>query len=147
MDTTELKIIALCCNWCSYPAADLAGIARIQYPCSVRIIRVMCSGMVHPEMVLHALDHGADGVMLIGCHLGECHYQDGNHKALARMEILEELLTDCGYSKDQVQLIWVSANEANAFVDAVYEMNERLLELKESTSPGTVAKNEKQHAQ
>ncbi len=126
----DVKIIAFCCNWCSYAAADLAGISRIQYPCSVRIIRVMCSGMVHPDMILHALNQGADGVMLIGCHLGECHYQDGNHKALARMEILEEILTDLGYKKEQLQTTWVSANEPNMLVDAVYDMNERLLELK-----------------
>ena len=126
----DVKIIAFCCNWCSYAAADLAGISRIQYPCSVRIIRVMCSGMVHPDMILHALNQGADGVMLIGCHLGECHYQDGNHKALARMEILEEILPDLGYKKEQLQTTWVSANEPNMLVDAVYDMNERLLELK-----------------
>ena len=126
----DVKIIAFCCNWCSYAAADLAGISRIQYPCSVRIIRVMCSGMVHPDMILHALNQGADGVMLIGCHFGECHYQDGNHKALARMEILEEILTDLGYQKEQLQTTWVSANEPNMLVDAVYDMNERLLELR-----------------
>lgn len=132
---SDIKIIAFCCNWCSYAAADLAGISRIQYPCSVRIIRVMCSGMVHPDMILHALNQGADGVMLIGCHLGECHYQDGNYKALARMEILEEILADLGYQKEQLQTTWLSANEPNMLVDAVYDMNERLLELK-----GTVGK-------
>ncbi|MBM9514288.1 hydrogenase iron-sulfur subunit [Desulfogranum marinum] len=132
---SDVKIIAFCCNWCSYAAADLAGISRIQYPCSVRIIRVMCSGMVHPDMILHALNQGADGVMLIGCHLGECHYQDGNYKALARMEILEEILADLGYQKEQLQTTWLSANEPNMLVDAVYDMNERLLELK-----GTVGK-------
>lgn len=126
----DVKIIAFCCNWCSYAAADLAGISRIQYPCSVRIIRVMCSGMVHPDMILHALDQGADGVMLIGCHLGECHYQDGNHTALARMEVLEEILTDLGYQKEQLQTTWLSATEPNMLVDAVYDMNERLLELR-----------------
>lgn len=126
----DVKIIAFCCNWCSYAAADLAGISRIQYPCSVRIIRVMCSGMVHPDMILHALDQGADGVMLIGCHLGECHYQDGNHTALARMEVLEEILTDLGYHKEQLQTTWLSATEPNMLVDAVYDMNERLLELR-----------------
>lgn len=127
---SDVKIIAFCCNWCSYAAADLAGISRIQYPCSVRIIRVMCSGMVHPDMILHALEQGADGVMLIGCHFGECHYQDGNQKALARMEILGEILTDLGYQKEQLQTTWLSATEPNILVDAVYDMNERLLELK-----------------
>ena len=86
--------------------------------------------MVHPDMILHALDQGADGVMLIGCHLGECHYQDGNHTALARMEVLEEILTDLGYQKEQLQTTWLSATEPNMLVDAVYDMNERLLELR-----------------
>ena len=92
----EPKIIAFCCNWCSYAAADLAGTARMQYPVSVRIIRMMCSGMVHPELVVEALKMGADAVMILGCRLGECHYQDGNHKALARSGMIIELLDDLG---------------------------------------------------
>lgn len=112
------KIIAFCCNWCSYAAADLAGISRLQYPGSVRIIRVMCSGMVHPEMVLHALDKGAEGVMIIGCHLGECHYINGNELALARAEVITDTLEDMGYEAERFQITWVSSAEPERLAEA-----------------------------
>nr|WP_320012136.1 hydrogenase iron-sulfur subunit [uncultured Desulfobulbus sp.] len=117
MNTTP-KIIAFCCNWCSYAAADLAGISRLQYPGSVRIIRVMCSGMVHPEMVLHALDKGAEGVMIIGCHLGECHYINGNEMALARAEVITDTLEDMGYESERFQITWVSSAEPERLAEA-----------------------------
>ena len=103
----------------------------MQYPCSIRIIRVMCSGMVHPEMVLHALNQGADGVMVTGCNLGECHYQDGNHAMLSRAEVLEEILADFGYEKERFQLVWLSAAEPDRLVEAIYQMHNRLLTLEE----------------
>ena len=112
------KIIAFCCNWCSYAAADLAGISRLQYPGSVRIIRVMCSGMVHPEMVLHALNKGAEGVMIIGCHLGECHYINGNEMALARAEVISDTLEDMGYESERFQITWVSSAEPERLAEA-----------------------------
>ena len=87
----EPKILAFTCNWCAYAAADLAGTARVQYPANLRIIRVMCSGMVHPSLVIEAFECGADGVLLMGCHPGECHYQDGNQKAKARSVVIEEV--------------------------------------------------------
>ena len=124
-------IIAFCCNWCSYAAADLAGISRLQYPGSIRIIRVMCSGMVHPEMVLHALQKGADGVMVIGCHLGECHYISGNEMALARAEIIADTLEDLGWESERFQIAWVSSAEPERLVDAFREMSSRLLALRE----------------
>lgn len=124
-------IIAFCCNWCSYAAADLAGISRLQYPGSIRIIRVMCSGMVHPEMVLHALQKGADGVMVIGCHLGECHYISGNEMALARAEIIADTLEDLGWESERFQIAWVSSAEPERLVDAFREMSNRLLTLRE----------------
>ena len=117
MSTTP-KIIAFCCNWCSYAAADLAGISRLQYPGSVRIIRVMCSGMVHPEMVLHALNKGAEGVMIIGCHLGECHYINGNEMALARAEVISDTLEDLGYESERFQITWVSSAEPEHLAEA-----------------------------
>lgn len=128
----EMRIIAFCCNWCSYSAADLAGISRMHYPASVRIIRVMCSGMVHPEMVVHALDRGADGVMIIGCHLGECHYIRGNEIALARAEVIEETLEDLGYEPERFQLVWVSSAESERLVEAFRQMNDRLVRLSEA---------------
>ena len=121
-----LRIIAFCCNWCSYAAADLAGISRLHYPPSVRIIRVMCSGMVHPEMVLHALARGAHGVMIIGCHLGECHYIRGNEIALARAEVIAETLEDLGYEPERL-------------VEAFRQMHERLLRLYGLVEPDPAA--------
>jgi len=126
----EPKIIAFCCNWCSYAAADLAGISRLQYPASIRIIRVMCSGMVHPEMVLHALDKGADGVMIIGCHLGECHYIKGNEMALARAEVIADTIEDLGYASERFQLTWVSSAEPERLVEAFRNMSGRLAVLR-----------------
>ena len=122
----EPKIIAFCCNWCSYAAADLAGTARMQYPHNVRIIRVMCSGMVHPELVLDALSGGADGVLVLGCHLGECHYVDGNKKALARSDMITELLEDFGYEKERYIIDWLSSSEPDKLVKAFIDMTERI---------------------
>jgi len=126
------KIIAFCCNWCSYAAADLAGISRLQYPVSIRIIRVMCTGMVHPEMVFHALDRGADGVMIIGCHLGECHYIKGNEMALARSEVIMETLEDLGYEGERFKVAWVSSAEPERLAQAFREMSARLAVLRGS---------------
>lgn len=125
----EPKIIAFCCNWCSYAAADLAGISRVQYPHNIRIIRVMCSGMVHPEHVLEALNQGADGVMVLGCNIGECHYQDGNQKALSRSDMITELLEDFGHDGSRYQITWVSSAEPDKFAASVTEMVERVREL------------------
>ena len=126
----EPKIIAFCCNWCAYAAADLAGTYRLQYPGSIRIVRVMCSGMVHPEMVLHALEKNADGVMLIGCHLGECHYIKGNEMALARAEVIADTLEDLGYESERFQLTWVSSAEPERLVEAFRNMSGRLAVLR-----------------
>ncbi len=137
MSQNDHKIIAFCCNWCAYAAADLAGISRISYPSSARIIRVMCSGMVHPEMVLHALDKGAGGVMIIGCHLGECHYIDGNQKALSRSEIITETLEDFGYEKERFQIKWVSSAEPEQLASAITEMHRQVQKL--GPNPNTVS--------
>ncbi len=125
----EPKIIAFCCNWCSYAAADLAGISRMAYPHNVRIIRVMCSGMVHPENVMDGLRRGADGVMILGCHLGECHYQEGNYTAKSRFEMIMELMDDFGYERERFAIQWVSSAEPDRFVAAIAEMTESLREL------------------
>lgn len=125
----EPKIIAFCCNWCSYAAADLAGTARMPYPESVRIIRMMCSGMVHPEFVVKALNMGADAVMILGCRLGECHYLDGNYKALSRYDMIVELLDDLGYERERFSLHWLSSAEPDVFVAAVTETAGRIKRL------------------
>ncbi len=125
----EPRILAFCCNWCSYAAADFAGTARMEYPHNVRLIRVMCSGMVHPELIVEALTLGADGVMVLGCHLGECHYLDGNEKALSRSEMILELFEDLGFEKERYKISWMSSAEPDRFVKAVTGMTKRIKEL------------------
>ena len=121
-DEFEPKIIACCCNWCSYAGADLAGVSRQQYPPNLRIIRVMCSGMVHPNLVIDALTKGADGVLICGCHLGDCHYLEGNVKAENRKEAIELMLEDFGLEPERFRLEWVSASEGPRFAEVVREM-------------------------
>lgn len=122
----EPRILAFTCNWCSYAAADLAGTARVQYSANLRIIRVMCSAMVHPNLVVEALACGADGVLLMGCHPGECHYQDANWKAKARSEAIEEVLSLMGIEPERFRLVWCSSAEAERFAGLVRETDELL---------------------
>lgn len=123
-DNFEPLIIAFCCNWCSYAGADLAGVSRLQYPPNVRVIRVMCSGMVHPNMVIDALTKGADGVLICGCHPGDCHYIDGNLRADSRREALELMLEDFGLEPERFRLEWISASEGPRFAEVMREMTE-----------------------
>ncbi len=125
----EPKIVAFCCNWCAYAAADLAGTARLEYPHNIRVVRVICSGMVHPELVIEALNLGADGVMVLGCHLGECHYIDGNEKALARSDMILELFEDFGFEQERFELSWLSSAESYRFVKLATEMTGRIRKL------------------
>jgi len=125
----EPLIIALCCNWCSYAGADLAGVSRIQYPPNVRIIRVMCSGMVHPNLVIDALTKGADGVLMCGCHPGDCHYLEGNLKAESRAGAIKLMLQDFGIEEERFRLEWVSASEGPRFAQVVTEMTEEIKQL------------------
>ncbi|TFG46050.1 MAG: hydrogenase iron-sulfur subunit [Dehalococcoidia bacterium] len=122
-------IICFACNWCSYAAADLAGVSRIQYPPNVRIIRVMCSGMVHPNLVIDALTKGADGVLMCGCHPGDCHYREGNLKAESRAEAIHLMLQDFGLEEERYRLEWVSASEGARFAQVVTDMVAKLKEL------------------
>ncbi len=128
-ETFEPVIIGFCCNWCSYAGADLAGVSRQQYPPNLRIIRVMCSGMVHPSLVIDALTKGADGVLICGCHPGECHYLEGNLKAENRKEAIELLLEDFGIEPERFRLEWVSASEGPRFAELVREMTETVRAL------------------
>jgi F420-non-reducing hydrogenase iron-sulfur subunit len=125
----EPLIIGFCCNWCSYAGADLAGVSRLQYPPNLRVIRVMCSGMVHPNLVIDALTKGADGVIICGCHLGDCHYQDGNVKAENRKEAIELMLEDFGVEPERFRLEWVSASEGPRFAEVITEMTETVRAL------------------
>ena len=125
----EPLIIGFCCNWCSYTGADLAGVSRLQYPPSLRVIRVMCSGMVHPNLVIDALTKGADGVIICGCHPGDCHYLEGNLKAENRKEAIELLLEDFGLEPERFRLEWVSASEGPRFAEVIREMTEAVRAL------------------
>jgi len=107
----EPVIIGFTCNWCSYRAADLAGTARLKYPPNIRLIRLMCSGRLDPTFILKALSGGADGVMITGCHPGECHYLEQNYKALRRYLLLRRTLAQMGIEAERVKLVWASAAE------------------------------------
>ncbi len=127
-DGYEPRVIAFLCNWCTYTAADLAGTSRIQYPPNIRIIRLMCSGALDPVYVLKALLEGADGVLIGGCHPGDCHYQSGNYKARRRVAILKNILSQMGFDEDRIWLRWISASEGRLFADTVTEMVDMLKE-------------------
>lgn len=125
----EPRIIAFVCNWCTYAAADLAGTSRIQYPPNVRIIRLMCSSAVDPVYIMKSLLEGADGVLIGGCHPGDCHYQNGNYKARRRITILKTILRDLGVPEDRVQLKWISASEGVKFAETITSMVKDLKQL------------------
>ncbi len=126
MEDFEPRIVAFLCNWCTYTGADLAGTSRQQYPTNVRIIRLMCTGAVDTIYVLKALIEGADGVLIGGCHPGDCHYQNGNFKARRRVAILKKILNRFGYDQERLWLRWISASEGKLFADTVAQMVEAL---------------------
>jgi coenzyme F420-reducing hydrogenase delta subunit len=123
------KILAFCCNWCAYAGADLAGVSRFQMPTNVRVIRVMCSGRVPPELVIRALANGLDGVMILGCHPGECHYSEGNYLTRRRAHVLKRLLEYIGIEPERFQLRWVSAAEGAKFSAVVKEITDNIAAL------------------
>jgi F420-non-reducing hydrogenase iron-sulfur subunit len=127
--THEPKIVAFLCNWCSYTAADLAGTQRLTYPPNARIVRVMCSGRVDPSFVLHAFLQGADGVLIAGCHLGDCHYLSGNELAKGRIAALRQLLAAVGVEPERLRMAWVSAAEGKKFQRVVEQVTEELRPL------------------
>jgi F420-non-reducing hydrogenase iron-sulfur subunit len=125
----EPTIVSFLCNWCSYEGADKAGGARLNYPANVRIIRVMCSGRVDPELVIQALKEGASGVLILGCHPGDCHYKRGNYKALRRTHLLKKTLKQLGIEEERVRLDWVAAGEGERFAKVANEMAETVKNL------------------
>lgn len=129
MDDFEPKILGFVCNWCTYVGADLAGTSRIQYPPNIRMVRLMCSGSVDPLYVLKSLLEGADGILIGGCHPGDCHYTNGNYKARRRIAVLKSILRQIGLEDERVVLRWISASEGKRFADTVTEMVEKLKEL------------------
>ena len=128
-DKFEPLILGFLCNWCSYAGADLAGTSRIQYPPNIRIIRVMCSGRVNPLFILKALRLGIDGVLVSGCHPGECHYQTGNYRARRRTAITKKFLEYMGVEPERIQASWVSASEGGKFADVVTDVTKGLKEV------------------
>ncbi len=125
----EPNIVAFTCNWCSYGGADLAGISRIQYPPNAKVIRLMCSGRVDPMMVLEAYKNGADGVLISGCHLGDCHYATGNYRTQLRYEALNEAMKVMGLDEKRLRLLWASASEGQQWAECITEMTEELRPL------------------
>jgi len=128
-ETFEPRIVAFFCNWCTYLAADLAGTARLKYAPNTRVIRVMCSGRVDPQFVLKAFAEGADGVLIGGCHPGDCHYQEGNYKALRRYHLLKRLLVQMGIEEKRLRLEWISGSEGDRVRQVMNEMAEQVRAL------------------
>ncbi len=122
----EPKVVAFCCNWCSYAGADLAGTARMKYPENIRIIRVPCSSRVEVSMILRAFQNGADGVMIAGCHPGDCHYDTGNYHTRKRMVLLKSLMEFMGLPRERLLVKWISGNEAQRFQSTVAVFTEQL---------------------
>ena len=125
----EPTIIAFVCNWCTYTAADLAGTSRLIYPPNVRLIRMMCTGMVDPKYVIKALLEGADAVLISGCHPGDCHYINGNFKARRRVKLLKEILPRFGLDERRLKLTWIGASEGVDFAATIKEMVAEIKEL------------------
>ncbi len=125
----EPKLVGFLCNWCSYTGADLAGTARISYAPNLRAIRVMCSGRIDPTFIIKALYEGADGVLIAGCHPGDCHYQEGNYKALRRYKLLKRILPEYGVEPERVHLEWVAASEGEKFAKVVNEFTDKIKKL------------------
>jgi len=132
----EPRILGFLCNWCSYSAADAAGAAQKAYAPNVRVVRVMCSGRVDPTFVMRALAGGIDGVLICGCHPGDCHYISGNCKALARFGLLKRTLDQLGVEPDRLRLEWISASEGERFAEVVSEMTEQVRALGPLEWPG-----------
>lgn len=125
----EPTIIVFACNWCSYAGADLAGVSRLKYPTNVRIVRLMCSGRVNPAFILKAFLKGADGVLVAGCHPGDCHYLEGNLSAEVRINNTIDALKTLGWESDRLRLEWISASEGKRFAQVMSEFTQQIKEL------------------
>lgn len=129
MEEFEPTIVAFVCNWCTYTAADLAGTSRASYPPNVRMIRVMCTGMVDPKYIVKSLLEGADAVLVSGCHPGDCHYIDGNYKARRRVKLLKEMLQLFGFEEERVRLTWIGASDGLQFAQTMKDMSDQIKKL------------------
>lgn len=136
MSEFEPKIIGFLCNWCSYAGADLAGVSRLQYPSNIRVVRVMCSGRIDPVIPLEVFAKGADGVIILGCHPGDCHYSEGNLYEERKIKMLKKLLALTGVGSDRLELEWVSASEGRRFAQIVTEFTDQIKKLGPSPVSG-----------
>jgi F420-non-reducing hydrogenase iron-sulfur subunit len=143
----EPRIIAFLCYWCSYTGADNAGTARLKYPANVDIIRVMCSGRIDPDLIMSAFARGADGVMVCGCHIGDCHYIAGNHKTMARMPMVARVLRDFGIEPERFVHEWVSAAEGEKFARLVRQVTEQVKQVGPLDWPGRMRQRGVGHGQ
>ena len=134
----EPKIVGFLCNWCAYAGADLAGTSRIVYPPNIRIIRVMCSGRIDPVIVLETLAQGADGVLVMGCHPGDCHYAGGNYQAELKVKMLKKLIAQTGLGAERLRLEWVSASEGERFAEFIRDFTSQLRTLGPSPLAGEI---------
>lgn len=125
----EPTILAFFCNWCTYTAADLAGVSRMKYAPTTRVVRIMCSGRIDPQFVMQAFAKGADGVLIGGCHPGDCHYIEGNYKMLRRFHLLRRMMEDMGIEPERLRLEWISASEGDRVKKVVNEMTEQIRAL------------------
>ncbi len=137
--TWEPRIVAFFCNWCTYTASDLAGVSRMKYAANTRTIRVMCSGRVDPQFIIDAFAKGADGVLIGGCHPGDCHYGEGNYKMLRRFRLLQRMLVDMGIEPERLRLEWISAAEGDKVKSVINEMVEKVKALGPLDLPGQLA--------
>lgn len=135
----EPRIVAFFCSWCTYTAADLAGVSRMAYAPNIRVIRVMCSGRIDPQFVLDAFARGADGVLIGGCHPGDCHYSEGNYKTLRRSRLLRPLLQGMGIARERFRLEWISASEGERVRTVVNDMVAKIRALGPLHLPGHIA--------
>ena len=140
----EPKIVAFFCNWCTYTAADLAGVSRLKYAPNVRVIRIMCSGRVDPQFILQAFASGADGVLIGGCHPGDCHYSEGNYKMLRRFRLLQRVLKTLGIDKQRCRLEWISASEGEKVKTVINDMVEKMKILGPLSIPAKMASIDKE---
>jgi F420-non-reducing hydrogenase iron-sulfur subunit len=129
MNQFEPAIVAFFCNWCTYTAADLAGTSRLSYPSNIRIVRMMCSGMVDPKYIIKALLEGADGVLVSGCNPGDCHYINGNYKARRRIKLLKEILPQFGFEPERLQLTWIAASDGVLLAETMRDLTARIKAL------------------
>ena len=129
MSEFEPRIVTFLCNFCSYEGADRSGSAKLESPSNIRVIRTMCSGRVEPEMIIEALVKGADGVLVLGCHPGDCHFKEGNYKTLRRDSLLSKMISDFGIEPERVRLDWVSASEGKKYAEVTKEMTETVRSL------------------